>query len=86
MGDLVAAAAASGGLLIGPLLRGDLGGDQLAEGGHAGGALPPRPLRAIASQPRFVAAALAGMVAFGTMSFLMSASHYFGTFIRACAG
>ena len=35
---------------------------------------PPRPLRAIASQPRFVAAALAGMVAFGTMSFLMSAS------------
>ena len=35
---------------------------------------PPRPLRVIASQPRFVAAALAGMVAFGTMSFLMSAS------------
>jgi MFS family permease len=35
---------------------------------------PPRPLRVIATQPRFVAAALAGMVAFGTMSFLMSAS------------
>ena len=35
---------------------------------------PPRPLRVIAAQPRFVAAALAGMVAFGTMSFLMSAS------------
>ena len=43
-------------------------------GAHAGGVPPPRPLRVIASQPRFVAAALAGMVAFGTMSFLMSAS------------
>jgi MFS family permease len=31
-------------------------------------------LRVIASQPRFIAAVLAGMVAFGTMSFLMSAS------------
>ena len=41
---------------------------------RAGGVPPPRPLRVIASQPRFVAAALAGMVAFGTMSFLMSAS------------
>lgn len=45
-----------------------------AGGGYAEGALPPRPLRVIALQPRFVAAALAGMVAFGTMSFLMSAS------------
>ena len=36
--------------------------------------LPPRPLMEIAVQPRFVAAALAGMVAFGTMSFVMSAS------------
>lgn len=35
---------------------------------------PPRPLIEIASQPRFIASALAGMVAFGTMSFLMSAS------------
>jgi MFS family permease len=35
---------------------------------------PPRPLWVIASQPRFIAAALAGMVAFGTMSFIMSAS------------
>ena len=37
-------------------------------------ALPPRPLRVIASQPRFIAAALAAMTSFGTMSFLMSAS------------
>lgn len=35
---------------------------------------PPRPLLQIAAQPRFIAAALAGMVAFGVMSFLMSAS------------
>lgn len=35
---------------------------------------PPRPLIVIASQPRFIASVLAGMVAFGTMSFLMSAS------------
>jgi MFS family permease len=47
----------------------------LGAGGHAGGAQArPRPLRVIASQPRFVAAALAGMVAFGIMSFLMGAS------------
>jgi MFS family permease len=45
-----------------------------AAGPHATSLPPPRPLRAIAAQPRFVAAALAGMVAFGTMSFLMSAS------------
>ncbi|MDB5579720.1 MAG: putative arabinose efflux permease, family [Bradyrhizobium sp.] len=35
---------------------------------------PPRPLREIASQPRFIASAMAGMLAFGTMSFIMSAS------------
>ncbi|MFN4089623.1 MAG: MFS transporter [Alphaproteobacteria bacterium] len=35
---------------------------------------PPRPLLEIAAQPRFLAAAVAGMVAFGTMSFLMGAS------------
>jgi len=37
-------------------------------------AAPPRPLREIASQPRFIASAIAGMLAFGTMSFIMSAS------------
>ena len=37
-------------------------------------AVPPRPLRVIASQPRFIASAMAGMLAFGTMSFIMSAS------------
>jgi predicted MFS family arabinose efflux permease len=42
--------------------------------GGDGGVAPPRPLWAIASQPRFIAAALSGMIAFGTMSFLMSAS------------
>ena len=36
--------------------------------------VPPRPLWVIASQPRFIASALAGMLAFGTMSFIMSAS------------
>src|SRR4051812_4388741 len=35
---------------------------------------PPRPLWVIASQPRFVASVMAGMLAFGTMSFIMSAS------------
>jgi predicted MFS family arabinose efflux permease len=35
---------------------------------------PPRPLWQIASQPRFIASVLAGMLAFGTMSFIMSAS------------
>jgi MFS family permease len=35
---------------------------------------PPRPLWVIASQPRFIASAAAGMLAFGTMSFIMSAS------------
>jgi MFS family permease len=37
-------------------------------------AVPPRPLLEIASQPRFIASAMAGMLAFGTMSFIMSAS------------
>jgi MFS family permease len=37
-------------------------------------AAPPRPLWVIASQPRFIASAMAGMLAFGTMSFIMSAS------------
>ena len=36
--------------------------------------VPPRPLWEIATQPRYAAAVIAGMVAFGTMSFLMSAS------------
>jgi MFS family permease len=35
---------------------------------------PPRPLLQIASQPRFIASVMAGMLAFGTMSFIMSAS------------
>jgi len=35
---------------------------------------PPRPLGRIAAQPRFIAAAISGMVAYGTMSFLMTAS------------
>lgn len=37
-------------------------------------AAPPRPLLEIASQPRFVVAVVSAMVAFGTMSFIMSAS------------
>jgi MFS family permease len=36
--------------------------------------LPPRPLRQIAAQPRFLAAVICGMSAFGIMSFLMGAS------------
>ncbi|PPQ28560.1 hypothetical protein CCS01_23965 [Rhodopila globiformis] len=35
--------------------------------------MPPRSLREIASQPRYAAAVIAAMVAFGTMSFLMGA-------------
>ena len=35
---------------------------------------PPRPLWQIAMQPRFIAAVVAAMVSYGTMSFLMSAS------------
>lgn len=50
----------------------------LAAPGVAGAApvapTPPRPLLRIAAQPRFIAAVIAGMVAFGVMSFLMSAS------------
>ena len=34
----------------------------------------PRPLRVIASQPRFIAAVITAMVSYGTMSFLMGAS------------
>jgi predicted MFS family arabinose efflux permease len=41
---------------------------------HAGVTAPPRPLWEIASQPRFIASVMAGMLAFGTMSFIMSAS------------
>lgn len=36
--------------------------------------LPPRHLGLIAAQPRFIAAVISAMVAFGVMSFLMSAS------------
>jgi MFS family permease len=36
--------------------------------------VPPRPLWEIATQPRFAASVIAAMLAFGTMSFLMSAS------------
>jgi len=42
--------------------------------GHVEAVAPPRPLREIASQPRFIASVMAGMLAFGTMSFIMSAS------------
>jgi MFS family permease len=35
---------------------------------------PPRRLRTIAAQPRFIVAVTTAMIAFGTMSFLMSAS------------
>ncbi|MBR1228174.1 MULTISPECIES: MFS transporter [unclassified Bradyrhizobium] len=42
--------------------------------GTAVSSAPPRPLWVIASQPRFIASVIAGMLAFGTMSFIMSAS------------
>jgi MFS family permease len=45
-----------------------------AAAGATGDLPPPRPLAEIAAQPRFIAAVLSGMVAYGTMSFLMSAS------------
>jgi MFS family permease len=45
-----------------------------ATAGPTEAAAPPRPLLVIASQPRFIASAMAGMLAFGTMSFIMSAS------------
>jgi MFS family permease len=38
------------------------------------GLAPPRRLIEIASQPKFIASAMAGMLAFGTMAFIMSAS------------
>ena len=40
----------------------------------AGDNRPPRPLREIAAQPKFVVAVVSAMMAFGMMSFLMSAS------------
>ncbi len=40
----------------------------------SGPVAPPRPLREIAAQPRFIVAVIGGMTAFGTMSLLMSAS------------
>lgn len=43
-------------------------------GGVAHAPAPPRPLGQIAAQPRFIAAVVTAMVAYGTMSFLMSAS------------
>ncbi|MBR0674424.1 MFS transporter, partial [Neoroseomonas soli] len=45
-------------------------------GGGAGAEppAPPRPLLRIAAQPRFIAAATSGMMAYGAMAFLMSAS------------
>lgn len=43
-------------------------------GGPATRAEPPRPLFRIARQPRFIAAVASAMVAYGVMSFLMSAS------------
>lgn len=43
-------------------------------GGTAAEAMAPRHLRLIAAQPRFIAAVISAMVAFGVMSFLMSAS------------
>jgi MFS family permease len=45
-----------------------------AAAGIADSAEPPRSLWVIASQPRFIASVIAGMLAFGTMSFIMSAS------------
>ena len=45
-----------------------------AAGAASGPPAPPRPLWRIAAQPRFAAAVVAGMVAYGVMAFLMSAS------------
>jgi len=47
-----------------------------AAAGPTEAAAPPRPLLVIASQPRFIASAMAGMLAFGTMSFIMSARRW----------
>jgi MFS family permease len=49
-------------------------GNPAPAGGVATEIAPPRPLAEIAAQPRFIAAVIAAMVAFGVMSFLMSAS------------
>jgi MFS family permease len=49
----------------------------MREPAHTGPAhlfVPPRSLLEIASQPRYAAAVIAAMIAFGTMSFLMGAS------------
>lgn len=46
----------------------------VAQAHDATAAAPPRPLLEIAGQPRFIASAMTGMLAFGTMSFIMSAS------------
>lgn len=45
-----------------------------APGAAAAPPVPPRPLWRIVAQPRFAAAVVAGMVAYGTMAFLMTAS------------
>jgi MFS family permease len=45
----------------------------LVKGDHSK-VLPPRPLWEIAAQPKFFVSVITAMVAFGTMSFLMSAS------------
>ncbi len=51
-----------------------VGSAPVAADGQPVAVAPPRPLAEIVAQPRFLAAAIAGMVAFGVMSFLMSAS------------
>ncbi|WP_119420403.1 MFS transporter [Desertibaculum subflavum] len=52
----------------------DPAGSAAAAAAPAQAALPPRPLLEIAMQPRFLAAVICGMSAFGIMSFLMGAS------------
>nr|WP_294510470.1 MFS transporter [uncultured Rhodopila sp.] len=48
--------------------------EAVTTGGTTPTSMPPRSLLEIARQPRYAAAVIAGMIAFGTMSFLMSAS------------
>nr|WP_294524122.1 hypothetical protein [uncultured Rhodopila sp.] len=48
--------------------------ESTSAGGTMPSGAPPRSLLEIARQPRYAAAVIAGMIAFGTMSFLMSAS------------
>jgi hypothetical protein len=48
--------------------------EPVAAAGIASNVVPARSLLEIARQPRYAAAVTAGMIAFGTMSFLMSAS------------